>query len=170
MLLEFSSARPPGPPSVSGRWQRSYWPGGALFAVGLVLYLPDSWLGDIAGQVAGILGGCLLASAAVARRRAAADARRAPRQWTIDDEELRAGNLLGSVRWAWLQVQRVVEHPDVYLLHQSDNPHAATFDVPRDTLTSSQDAEFRAFLAGRGLLRSARPDALDEGRDSGSDG
>jgi hypothetical protein len=154
MLLEFSSTRTPGPPPLSdGRWQRSYWPGGILFAIGLILYLPGTWLGNLAGQVIGIVGGCLLASALVARRRAAADARREPRRWTITEEELKAGSRLSSVRWTWIQVKRVVERPEVYLLYQSDSPHTATFDVPRDTLTPAQDTEFRAFLAGLGLLR-----------------
>jgi hypothetical protein len=151
VLLEFTSARPPSSTS-DGRWQRSYWPGAALFAMGLVLYLPDSWLGDLSGQVVAIIGGCLLANTAVVRRRAAAHAQREPRQWTITDDELRVANRLGSVRWAWIQVTRAVERPDVYLLYQSDSPHTAAFDVPRDTLTPTQDSEFRAFLADRGML------------------
>ena len=154
MLLEFSSTRAPGPPPrADGRWQRSYWPGGIAFAAGLILYLPDGWPGQLAGQVVAVVGACLLSSALVARRRAAADTGREPRRWTIDDEELRAANGLGSVRWTWIQVKRVVERPEVYLLYQSDSPHTATFDVPRDTLTTAQDTEFRTFLAGRGLLR-----------------
>jgi hypothetical protein len=153
MRLEFSSTRPPGPPPRSdGRRLRSYWPGGALFGAGLLLYLPDTWPGNLTGQVIGLLGGCLLASALVTRRRTAADAHREPRRWTIDDEQLKAGNRLGSVRWTWIQVTRVVERPDVYLLYQSDSPHTATFDVPRDTLTPAEDSEFRSFLVARGLL------------------
>jgi hypothetical protein len=146
--LEFTSARPPWAPE--SRWPHSYWPGGILFAAGLILYLPDRWPAHLAGQIAAIAGGCLLANTAVTRRRAAAP--RDPRQWTITDEELRAANRLGSVRWKWIQVHRVTEHPDVFLLYQSDNPHTAAFDVPRDTLTPEQDNEFRAFLTGRGLL------------------
>jgi hypothetical protein len=49
-------------------------------------------------------------------------------------------------------VQRAVELPDAYLLYQSESPHTAAFDVPRGTLTPSQDAELRASLADRGLL------------------
>jgi hypothetical protein len=153
MRLEFSSTRAPGPPPLSdGRWQRSYWPGGILFAAGLALYLPALAVISLLGHVAGIAGACLMANALVTRRRAKADADREPRLWTIDDEQLRAANSLGSVRWTWPQVRRVDERPEVYLLYQSDSPHTAPFDVPRDTLTPDQDAQFRAFLAGRGLL------------------
>lgn len=150
MRLEFSSARPPGPPPLSdGRWQRSYWPGGLVFATGMAVDVVGAgWL----GQVVGLVGVCLLSSTFVARRHAAADAKREPRRWTITDEELRTVNGLGSVRWTWIQVRRVVEHPDAYLLYQSDSPHSAPFDVPRDGLTAAQEAEFRAFLAGRDLL------------------
>jgi len=60
MPLEFSSARPPGMRTAGRPWQRSYWPGGVLFAAGLALRIPGSRLGNLAGQVAVILGGCLL--------------------------------------------------------------------------------------------------------------
>jgi hypothetical protein len=149
MRLEFSSTRAPGPPPrADGRWLRSYWPGGVAFGLGLILSVPSGGL----GSVAVLAGACLLTNALVVRRRAAADVEREPRKWTIDDEELRSGNRLGSVRWTWIQVKRVVEHPDAYLLYRSDSPHTATFDVPRDTLTPAEDAEFRAFLSARGLL------------------
>jgi hypothetical protein len=150
--IEFSSSRPPGPPVVVPRWQRSYWPGALALIAGLLLYLPPGGLTGLAGWVAALTGGALLGNTVVVRRRQAADATRPPRQWTIDDEELRAGNRLGSVRWRWVQVRDVVEHPEVYLLRQSDNPNSATFDVPRDALTAEQEDEFRAFLAGHGLL------------------
>ena len=153
MLLEFSSARPPGPPATDRAWQRSYWPGGATVAIGLALLLPGERGVDVLGQFAIVIGGCLLGSALVIRRRIAGDAHREPRHWTINDERLRSGNRLGSTSWSWIQVHRVVEHPDVYLLYQSDNPHAASFDVPRDALTPDQDGELRAFLTDRGLLR-----------------
>ena len=152
MLLEFSSTRPPGPPAAGRPWRRSYWPGGATVAIGLALLLPDGWGVNVFGQFVAVIGGCLLGSAAVARRRLAADAGREPRHWTIDDDALRSGNRLGSVRWTWIQVHRLVERPEVYLLYQSDSPHTATFDIPRDSLTPAQDGEFRAFLTDRGLL------------------
>jgi hypothetical protein len=157
VLLEFSSARAPGPPVTERAWQRSYRPGGLLLAAGLVAYLldtslPDTSLGGLPGQVLTVAGACLVTSALVARRRTAADARREPRRWTIDDEELTAANRLGSVRWSWTQVGRVEEHADAYLLHRDGDPHTAAFDVPRDTLTAAQEAEFRGFLTARGLL------------------
>ena len=77
---------------------------------------------------------------------------REPRQWTITDEQLRAGNQLGSVRWNWNQVRLVVEYPEVYLLYQSTLPLTASFDVPRDVLAPEQDAQLRMFLDRRGLL------------------
>ena len=153
MLLEFSSTRPPGPPAAGRPWQRSYWPGGVTIAIGVALLLPDGWGASMFGQFLAVIGGCLLGSAIVARRRVVADAGREPRRWTINDDGLRSGNRLGSVRWTWTQVHRVVEHPDVYLLYQSDNPHTPTFDVPRETLAPDQDNEFRTFLTDRGLLR-----------------
>lgn len=152
MHLEFSSTRPPGPPTTDRPWQRSYWPGGATVAIGLALFLPDGWGATMLGQFVTVIGGCLLGNAIVARRRLAAVGSREPRQWTITDDGLRSGNRLGSVYWTWNQVHRVVEHPDVYLLYPSDSPHTATFDVPRDALTPDQDSEFRAFLTARGLL------------------
>ena len=152
MLLEFSSTRPPGPPSADRAWQRSYWPGGATVAIGLALLLSGGWGVTVLGQFVAVIGGCLLGNALVARRRLAADAGREPRQWTINDNGLRSGNRLGSVHWTWIRVRRVVERPDVYLLYQSDSPHTATFDVPRDPLTPDQDSELRAFLTDRGLL------------------
>jgi hypothetical protein len=150
--LEFSSTRPPGEPAADRRWQRSYWPGGLLLAAGAALHLPGTWPTNLTGQIVALLGGCLLASTFVTRRRLAADTTREPRRWTITDEDLKAANTLGSVRWTWIQVKRVVERPEVYLLYQTDSPHTATFDVPRDTLTPTQDTEFRAFLSTRGLL------------------
>lgn len=152
MLLEFTSTRPPGRPVADRRWQRSYYPAGAAFTVSVLLYVPDSGLANLAGWLLAVAGGCLLGNTIVARRRHSADATREPRHWTIDDEHLRAANRLGSVRWTWTQVRRAEEHPDAYLLYQSDNPHTAAFDVPRDTLTPAQDAELRTLLAGRGLL------------------
>jgi hypothetical protein len=150
MRLEFTSAHRPSTPT--GRRQLSYWPGGLLLAAGLILYLPDSRLGDMAGQVLAVVGGCLLANTMVARRKAAA--RPEPRHWTITDEDLEAASQLGSVRWTWTQVQRAEEHPDAYLLYQSESPHTAAFDVPRDTLSPADDAAFRTFLTDRGLLPS----------------
>lgn len=155
MLLEFSSTRPPGPPAGDRPWQRSYWPGGVIVAIGLALLLPGGLGVNVLGQFVAVLGGCLLGSAVVARRLLAADADREPRLWTINDDGLRSGNRLGSTCWTWTQVRRVVERPDVYLLYQSDSPHTATFDVPRETLTPDQDSEFRAFLTARGLLPAA---------------
>lgn len=152
MLLEFSSTRPPGPPAADRPWQRSYWPGGATIAIGVALLLPAVLGVNVLGQFMAVIGGCLLVSAVVARRRLAADASREPRQWTINDDGLRSGNRLGSVHWTWNQVQRVVERPDVYLFYQSDSPHTATFDVPRAPMTPDQAGEFHAFLTDRGLL------------------
>ncbi|MCU7729072.1 YcxB family protein [Actinoplanes sp. KI2] len=152
MLLEFSSARPPGPPAAGRRWPRSYWPGGATVAIGVALVLGGGSGANLLGQLVGVLGCCLLANTAVTRRLVAADANREPRRWAIDDDGLRSGNRLGSVHWTWAQVHRAVEYPDRYLLYQSDNPHTATFDVPREPLTPDQDDEFRAFLTDRGLL------------------
>lgn len=160
MLVEFSSTRPPGLPAPADRlWQRSYWPGGAAIAAGLglliansLLLIPDGPATIVAGQVLAVLGFCLFGIAHVARRRAAADARREPRRWTITDNDLRAGNRLGAVRWTWNQVRRVDVRPEVYLLHQSNSPHTATFDVPRDVLTPEQDAVLRAFMIDRGLI------------------
>jgi hypothetical protein len=152
VLLEFSSTRPPDPPAPGRPWQRSYWPGGVTVAIGLAPLVPGGWGVNVLGQFVAVIGGCLLVNAVVVRRRLAADAGREPRQWTINDDGLRSGNRLGSCSWTWIQVHRVVERPDVYLLYPSESPHTATFDVPRDTLTPDQDSEFRAFLTDRGLL------------------
>lgn len=161
MLVEFSSTRPPGSPAPADRlWQRSYWPGGAAVAAGLtvliadgLLLTPDGPATNVAGQVLAVLGFCLFGNAHMARRRAAADAHREPRRWTITDNDLRAGNRLGAVRWTWSQVRRVDVRPEVYLLYQQSNsPHTATFDVPRDVLTPEQDAVLRAFMIDRGLI------------------
>ena len=151
MLIEFASARPPGLPGGGRAWQRSYWPGGVLLVIGLALLIPAGPAPGLPGQILAVLGGCLLGSALVERRRRAAAPDREPRHWTITDVDLRSGNRLGSVWCTWKQVRRVVERPEVYLLYPSDSPHTAVFDVPRGTLTPEQDAEFRAFLAARGL-------------------
>jgi len=107
--------------------------------------LGDGWLGSF-------LTPDEAADAVAQIRRAADDAGREVDPETITDDELRAANSLGSVRWTWPQVRRVVERPEVYLLYQSDSPHTATFDVPRDTLTPEQEAQFRSLLTDRGLL------------------
>ncbi|GAA1658123.1 YcxB family protein [Catellatospora bangladeshensis] len=73
-----------------------------------------------------------------------------PRSWVVTDEGVESSTDLTSTRWSWQAVLRVEERPNAYLLWQ-DGP--AMFDLPREPLTAVEDAEIRAFLLDRGLLR-----------------
>jgi hypothetical protein len=157
VLLEFSSARPPGPePAIDRPWHRSAGPGIAVLAAGAVAIIAGDGadvLVSLLGAVLAMTGGGMLGTRFARRRRSpGAKPAREPRQWTITDDDLRSGNRRGSVRWAWGWVGRVVDRPDVYLLYHDDAPHGFPFDIPRDSLTADQDGELRAFLIGRGLL------------------
>lgn len=73
-----------------------------------------------------------------------------PRSWVVTDEGAESSTELTSLRWSWQAVFRVEERPNAYLLWQ-DGP--AMFDLPREPLTAVEDAEIRAFMLDRGLLR-----------------
>lgn len=72
-----------------------------------------------------------------------------PRTYLITDDGLESSTDLTSSRWSWQAVRRVDERPEAYLFWQ-DGPRM--FDLPREPMTTGQEAELRAYLSGRGLL------------------
>lgn len=76
----------------------------------------------------------------------------APRRYVITDEGLQSVSAATSVHWSWQAVRRVEVQPQAYLFRQDGS---SMLDVPREPLTTDQDATLRAFLAERGLLVSA---------------
>src|SRR6266568_2058985 len=77
----------------------------------------------------------------------------APRNYLVTDDGLASSTALTSTRWSWQAVRRVGQRPEAYLFWQ-DGP--TVFDLPRAPLTTGQETELQALLAGRGLLSPIR--------------
>lgn len=126
---------------------------GALAVGGSLAVLVSQ--GDGAATVAGFVAIFVAALLPLrARRRFAAAvtvpvAWCAPRTYVITDDGLESSTDLTSSRWSWQAVRRVDERPEAYLFWQ-EGP--AVFDLPREPMTTGQEAELRAYLSGRGLL------------------
>jgi hypothetical protein len=74
----------------------------------------------------------------------------AERTYVITDEALESSTDLTSSRWNWAAVRRMRIVPVAYVFWTDGS---ASFDLPREPLSPEQDAELRALLSARNLLR-----------------
>jgi hypothetical protein len=120
--------------------------GGVLVFLGLVRVVPDT--SDVFGYAI-IVGGLVLVAAigpitvAWAMRTQAAAIRDESRM-TLDDEWLQVSYPLVETRCRWAGLGRVVETPEVWYVMFGK---AQAMTIPKDAMTSAQQAEFADFVA-----------------------
>jgi hypothetical protein len=125
---------------------------GVCIVVGVVSFVAAQaeGVGAVLGFILAIVGGMSLVRA----RKVYALLVTAPAGWSLLRQYMVTGDALESstegtsVRWTWAAVNHVEERPEAYLFWQAG---PVMFDLPRSALTATEDAELRAFLAGRGL-------------------